>query len=64
VNVLAPTARDADVLATALMILGPEEGMSKAEEMNLIARFCTSEGNRTRHTHTPTWIRLYPVANR
>jgi len=63
VNVLAPTARDADALATALMILGPEEGMSKAEEMNLIARFCTSEGNRTRHTHTPTWIRLYPVAN-
>ena len=41
VNVLAPTARDADALATALMILGPEEGMRKAEEMNLIARFCS-----------------------
>ena len=23
------------------MILGPEEGMRKAEEMNLIARFCS-----------------------
>ena len=34
------TARDADALATALMILGPEEGMSKAEEMDLVARFC------------------------
>ena len=61
VNVLAPTARDADALATALMILGPKEGMRKAEEMDLIARFCTREGNRTRHTHTPAWIRLYPV---
>ncbi|MBT3636276.1 MAG: FAD:protein FMN transferase [Opitutae bacterium] len=64
VNVLAPTARDADALATALMILGPEEGMRKAEEMDLVARFCTREGNETRHTHTPAWIRLYPVANR
>jgi FAD:protein FMN transferase len=62
VNVLAPTARDADALATALMILGPDKGMSKAEEMDLVARFCTREGNETRHT--PAWIRLYPVANR
>jgi len=64
VNVLAPTARDADALATALMILGPEEGMRKAEEMDLVARFCTRGGNETRHTHTSAWIRLYPVANR
>ena len=61
VNVLAPTARDADALATALMILGPEEGMRKAEEMNLIARFCSREGNQTQHSHTTTWRRLYPV---
>ncbi len=64
VNVLAPTARDADALATALMILGPKEGILKAEEMDLVARFCTREGNETRHTHTPAWISLYPVANR
>jgi len=63
VNVLSPTARDADALATALMILGPREGMRKAEKMDLIARFCTREGNETRHTHTPTWIRLYPVTD-
>ncbi len=30
VNVLAPTARDADALATALMILGPDQGMALA----------------------------------
>ena len=63
VNVLAPTARDADALATALMILGPEEGMRKAEEMDLIARFCLREGNETRQDHTTTWRRLYPVTD-
>jgi len=61
VNVLAQTARDADALATALMILGPEEGMRKAEEMNLIARFCSREGNQTKRSHTTTWRRLYPA---
>jgi len=61
VNVLAPTARDADALATALMILGPEEGMRKAEEMNLIARFCSREGNQTQRSYSTTWRRLYPA---
>jgi thiamine biosynthesis lipoprotein len=61
VNVLAPTARDADALATALMILGPEEGMRKAEEMNLIARFCSKEENRTQRSYTTTWRRLHPA---
>jgi len=59
VNVLAPTARDADALATALMILGPEEGMSKAEEMNLVARFCLEEANGTQIILSPTYQRLF-----
>ncbi|MDA9961972.1 FAD:protein FMN transferase [Opitutales bacterium] len=63
VNVLAPTARDADALATALMILGPEEGMRKAEEMDLIARFCTRERNGTRHDHTTTWMHFFPATD-
>ena len=63
VNVLAPTARDADALATALMILGPEEGMQKAEEMDLIARFCTRERNGTRHDHTTTWMHFFPATD-
>ena len=57
----APTARDADALATALMILGPEEGMRKAEEMNLIARFCSREGNGTQRKYSTTWRRLHPA---
>ena len=61
VNALAPTARDADALATALMVLGPEQGMALAEEMHLIARFCSREGNQTQHSNTTTWRRLYPV---
>jgi thiamine biosynthesis lipoprotein len=40
VNAFAPTARDADAWATALMILGPEEGMKMAEKMDMVARFC------------------------
>ena len=40
VNAFAPTARDADAWATALMILGPEEGMEMAEKMDMVARFC------------------------
>ena len=40
VNAFAPTARDADAWATALMIMGLEKGMQKAEEMDLVARFC------------------------
>ena len=62
VNVLAPTARDADAFATALVILGPVEGMKKAEAMDLIARFSISEGNRTKLLHTPAFERLFTEA--
>jgi thiamine biosynthesis lipoprotein len=64
VNVLAPTARDADAFATALMILGPEAGPALAGEMDLIVRFSIKEGNQTRQVHTPSWGCLFPVANR
>ena len=40
VNAFAPTARDADAWATALMILGPKDGMEMAEKMDMVARFC------------------------
>ena len=59
VNVLAPTARDADALATALMILGPDKGMSKAEEMDLVARFCTREGNETKILFSPAYDLIF-----
>ncbi len=59
VNVLAPTARDADALATALMILGPEQGMALAEEMHLSARFCLKETNGSRMILSPAYQRLF-----
>jgi thiamine biosynthesis lipoprotein len=59
VNVLCLTARDADALATALMILGPEEGMSKAEEMDLVARFCIEEGNETKILFSPAYDLIF-----
>jgi len=40
VNAFAPTARDADAWATALMILGPVDGMKVAEKIDMVARFC------------------------
>ncbi len=58
VNVLAPTVRDADALATALMILGPEKGMALAEEMDLSARFCLKDANGTRMIFSPNYQRL------
>jgi len=59
VNVLAPTARDADALATALMILGPEEGMALAERLDLAVRFCLEETNGSRMILSPTYQRLF-----
>ena len=59
VNVLAPTARNADALATALMVLGPEKGMALAEEIDLSARFCLKEANGTRMIFSPTYQRLF-----
>lgn len=47
VNVLAPTAREADALATALLVLGPEDGPKFAKEKNLAARFHRAEENQT-----------------
>jgi thiamine biosynthesis lipoprotein len=37
VTVFAPDAADADALATALMVLGPEEGLALADELGLAA---------------------------
>jgi len=59
VNVLAPTARVADALATALMVLGPEQGMAMAEEMDLSARFCVKEGNQTKILFSPAYDLIF-----
>ena len=61
VNAFAPTARDADAWATALMIMGLEKGMQKAEEMDLVARFCELKDGITNIYCSSAYHRLYPT---
>ncbi len=59
VNAFAPTARDADAWATALIILGPVEGMKKAEEMDMVARFCAIKDGQIEVSLTTAYERLF-----
>ena len=60
VNTFAPTARDADAWATALMVMGLEDGMKKAEEMDLVTRFCVIKDGNTSNYYSTAYHRLYP----
>ena len=55
----APTARDADAWATALMILGPVEGMKKADQMDMVVRFCLKKGNSSEFINSQAFQRLF-----
>jgi thiamine biosynthesis lipoprotein len=59
VNAFAPTARDADAWATALMILGPVKGMKKAEELDMVARFCSIQNGHIEISLSTAYKRLY-----
>ena len=59
VNAFAPTARDADAWATALMILGPEDGMKMAEKMDMVARFCSNQNGHIEVSLSTAYERLY-----
>ena len=59
VNAFAPKARDADAWATALMILGPKDGMKKAEELDMVARFCVIKNGHIEISLTTAYERLY-----
>ena len=63
VNAFAPTARDADAWATALMIMGLEKGMQKAEEMDLVARFCQLKDGITCIYSSTAYQRLFSAKN-
>ena len=63
VNAFAPSARDADAWATALMILGREEGTNKAEEFDMVVRFCTIQNGKVAITHSSAYKRLYRTGN-
>ena len=60
VNAFAPTARDADAWATALMILGPTEGMKKAEELDMVVRFSIVKDNKIEIIKSTAYDRLHP----
>ena len=61
VTVIADSAAQADAWATALMVLGPDEGKALADSENLAAYFIMRNGTALEHTHTAAFARfLYP----
>ena len=56
VTVVAPTCAEADAWATALLVLGPEEGLALAEEQDLRALFVVrGEGGTLEQRWSPAW---------
>ncbi len=54
-TILAPTSEDADALATSLMLLSPEDGMSLInQDRGLAAMLITQEGKKI---HSLRWTR-------
>jgi hypothetical protein len=41
------------------MILGPEEGMNKAEELDMVARFCSIQNGHIEISLSTAYERLY-----
>ena len=59
VNAFAPTARDADAWATALMILGPEDGVQMAEKMDMVARFSVLKDDEVMILKSTAYDRIF-----
>ena len=62
VSVISQSCMTADALATALDVLGPEEGWALAEDVNLAALFLvrTADGGFT-ELRTPMWVELTAI---
>ena len=63
VNAFAPTARDADAWATALIIMGLKEGMKKAEQMDLVVRFCEEVDGKVGIYSSTAYQRIFSTEN-
>jgi thiamine biosynthesis lipoprotein len=63
VNAFAPTARDADAWATALMVMGQKEGMKKAEQMDLVVRFCEEVDGVIEINTSTAYQRIFSTEN-
>lgn len=62
VSVFAATCRDADGWATALDVLGPDQGYDRAVEEDLAALFFVREAGGFREIATPAYLRRFGVA--
>lgn len=58
VSVIADTTMQADALSTALMIMGPEQGMAFAEQHQVTAHMITREGKALVEHHSPLFATL------
>lgn len=58
VSVVHESVMMADAYATALMVLGPRQGLEFAERMSLAALFVIREGDRLIQRGTPSFVRL------
>ena len=45
VTVIADTAAEADAMATALLVLGPDDGLQMAESLGLAGYFLVRDGD-------------------
>lgn len=59
VTVIADSTAKADAWATALMVLGPEEGKALADGENLAAYFIMRDGAALEHTYTAAFARFF-----
>lgn len=58
VTVISPSAAYADAMATALLVLGPEAGPSRAEELGIAAYFLVRDATDIREITTTEFDRL------
>jgi len=58
VTVINPSAAYADAMATALLVLGPEAGPKRAEELDLAAYFLVREADEVREITTTAFDQL------
>ena len=58
VTVLHPECMIADALATAMTVLGPEEGMNYARQLHVAARFLVREGEALNESCSPEFLHM------
>lgn len=60
VSVVHPSCAKSSAWATALFVLGPDEGFQRAVDLGLAAVFFLASGERIEARFTPAWERQFP----